>query len=93
MTNILNFTTSYNQFYIADSKFIGDTGAEDFWTDNATSDRLAIAKDILGVRTECYGHINGDLVILNQPSIVDNFDLYDHVVEGGLEIKQEIFIF
>ena len=87
MKNILDFTTSHHQFYIADSEYVGDTGGDDFWTDNATSDRLAIAEDVLGVVTECYGHVNGELNILDGVPELKDFDLYDHVVEAGLVIR------
>jgi hypothetical protein len=87
MISILNFTTSHHQFYIADSEYIGDTGSNDFWTTEASSERLAVAEDILGVATECYGHVHGELTILNETPEVKNLDFFDHVVEGGLEIR------
>lgn len=60
--------------------------ADEFWTDEAYRIRLANEIGILGVRTECYGPVKGEIdFLLKAP---DNVDLtkYDHVVEGDLNI-------
>lgn len=86
----LNFTTSYQQFYCADKLYQGNTGSDNFWTDESHNDRLAIEKDVLGIRTESYGAIKGELIILDKANSDIDFNLYDHVVEGGLEIKSGV---
>lgn len=87
----LNFTTSYQQFYLADKLYQGNIGSDNFWTDESHDDRLAIEKDVLGIRTESYGTIKGELIVLDKANNEVDYNLYDHVVEGGLEIKSGIF--
>ncbi|MEO6631699.1 MAG: hypothetical protein ABIN13_08260 [Mucilaginibacter sp.] len=83
----LDFYTSHNQFYIFDKASNGNTGSDRFWTEDAYNDRLAIEDGILGVGTECYGPIKGEVTILTTKKEPIEFDLYDHIVEGGIEIK------
>jgi len=80
----LDFYTSHRQFYISDSKS-PDYG-DKFWTDNALTDRLATAPGVLGVGTECYGHVKAELII-SPKGIINDFSNYDHVVEGELRIQ------
>ena len=89
MKYLLNFNTSYNQFYIYDKGSKGNTNSNSFWTNEAFNDRLAVEEGILGIGTECYGNVKAELQILK---IDDNEDLsfYDHIVEAGLEIKSGI---
>jgi hypothetical protein len=67
-----------------------DTGSDEFWTDEAFKDRLAIERGVIGVGTECYGPVRGELELLDKENT--NFDpkLYDHIVEAGLEINSGI---
>lgn len=82
-----NFNTSHNQFYISDKFSSTNIGLDDFWTNKAYEDKLAIGKDIIAIGTECYGNVKGELVILEKPVSTIEFNLYDHIVEGGLELK------
>lgn len=82
----LDFYTQYSQFYLAD-KFSEKNTQGDFWNENAHGDRLAINEGIIGVGTECYGPIKGELNILKGRNITVDFAKYDHVVEGSIEIK------
>jgi hypothetical protein len=86
----LAFYTSYSQFYIRDKNSVGDTGSENFWTDDAFKDRLAIEDGILGVGTECYGPVKGELNLLSAPKNDIKLDEYDHIVEAGIEITSGI---
>jgi len=86
----LEFYTSYSQFYIYDKNSPGNTNSRDFWNQDSYNDRLAIEKGILGVGTECYGPIKGELVLLNTPNASINLNDYDHIVEGGIEIESGI---
>jgi hypothetical protein len=83
----LAFYTSYSQFYICDKSSPGNTGSRDFWDQDSYDDRLAIDKGILGVGTECYGPIKGELELLKSPNNSINLNEYDHIVEGGIEIE------
>lgn len=87
MSFSLDFYTSHNQFYIFDKASGGNTDSDRFWTEEAYNDRLAIEDGILGIGTECYGPIKGEVVILSARNEQIDFDLYDHIVEGGIEIK------
>ncbi|MEE1946451.1 hypothetical protein VRU48_15105 [Pedobacter sp. KR3-3] len=60
----LDFYTEYNQFYVQDKLSWGGTASASFWTDEAYHDRLAMEEGIVGVGTECYGPIKGELEIL-----------------------------
>jgi hypothetical protein len=86
----LDFYTSYNQFYLFDKTSGGNTASDNFWTADAYNDRLALEAGILGVSTACYGHVKGELYILSQENEVINSNQYDHIVEGGLELKSGI---
>ena len=85
-----NFYTQYHQFYLCDKTSLKNTDSNDFWTTEATDDRMAIKSDIIGVGTECYGTIRGELNVLD--SVNNQFDTskFDHIVEGGVEIKSGI---
>ncbi|MCO6162547.1 hypothetical protein [Flavobacterium sp. NRK F7] len=82
-----NFYTEYNQFYIEDKGSNGDTGSAEFWSEEAIINRLALDDGIIGVGTQSYGNIKGEITILDKPTTDINFDLYDHIVEGGINIK------
>ena len=84
----LNFTTSHHQFYISDNAVDLNTGTRNFWTKEASQDRLAIENGILGVGTECYGPVKAELYILNKKTDEANFDQYDHIVEGVWKLNQ-----
>lgn len=85
----LNFTTSHNQFYIYDKASEGNMASRNFWTNDAFQDRLAIESGILGVGTECYGPVKAEVYVLKKKPQETNFEQYDHVVEGSLEVKSE----
>ena len=61
----LDFWTTHHQFYIADKSSPFRTDSDDFWTTQATDDRLAIEEGLLGIGTECYGPVKGDLQVLD----------------------------
>lgn len=83
----INFYTQYNQFYIEDKGSNGNTGSSEFWYEEAFFNRLALGSGIIGVGTYSYGNIKGEIEILDKPTEYINFDLYDHIVEGGINIE------
>lgn len=85
--NQFNFYTEYNQFYIEDKESRGNTGSSEFWSEEAFLNKLAIERGIIGVGTHSYGNIKGEIEILDKPTENINFDLYDHIVEGGINIE------
>lgn len=86
MKQNFEFDTQYNQFYIRDSFAPIELGGTDFWTKEAYGKRLAIAEGILGIGTECYGPVKGELELLDR--VNENFDInkFDHIVEGGINV-------
>jgi hypothetical protein len=86
MKHPLDFYTSYNQFYITDKNSEGPINA-DFWTTDAFNERLAIGEGILGVGTECYGPVKGEVHLISGTNNQDTLHAYDHVVEAGIEVK------
>jgi len=86
----LNFRTQHNQFYLYDKASPANTASDDFWTAEAHDDRLALENGILGIGTQCYGHIKGELDVLDNANQAVDYNHYDHVVEGGLEVKSGV---
>jgi hypothetical protein len=86
----LDFITQYNQFYISDKSSPHNIDSDNFWTDEAFKNRLAVEDGILGIGTECYGHVKGELNILNSKNRVVDFDEYDHIVEASIKIGSGI---
>jgi len=87
MKKKFKFYTEYNQFYIHDKNYSGDTSDAEFWSEKAYNYRLATSIDVLGFGTQSYGNIKGEIEILDKQSINVDFEHYDHIVEAGLEIK------
>jgi hypothetical protein len=85
-SNKLEFITSYNQFYIADKNYKGNTGAN-FWNKEAYFANMAIDNGIIGINTESYGYIKGELEIFDSKPRNLDINKYDHIVEGGLTIS------
>ena len=90
MFNRLNFYTSHHQIYICDFGYSQDISDDQFWTEDATHSRLAIGDGILGVGLESYGDFKGDLTALQTKNAVPDFAIYDHIVEGSLNIRSGI---
>ncbi|PTX12283.1 hypothetical protein C8N40_11481 [Pontibacter mucosus] len=86
----LNFYTSHRQFYIIDKNPTGSTSTDDFWSDAASIRRLAVESGILGVGTECYGPVKGEIEFLNHSQKAEDFAKYDHVVEGDLQVNSGV---
>lgn len=86
-TYSLAFSTGYSQFYICDKNSPAATGSDTFWTDEAFSSRIAIEEGILGVGTECYGPVKGELIVLEGENTNFNESEFDHIVEAGLVVN------
>lgn len=78
----LDFETQYRQSYLTSDNSASATRYLD--NDSGYANRLTPDKNILTIRTESYGHIQGETYILNGPQ--DSIDLkeYDHIVEAGI---------
>ena len=67
-----NFYTDYHQFYLQDGsdKNNEDRNSPEFWSEEAFSKRMALAKGIIGVGIQSYGSkIKGEIEILDNPHI------------------------
>ena len=82
------FSTEYNQFYLEDGKNEnkGDSGSPDFWSEEAFHSRMALEKGIIGVGTQSYGNIKGEIEILEKANGNSDYSKYDHIVEAGIDI-------
>lgn len=87
MKQKFNFYTEYHQFYLEDKESKSDTNSSDFWSDEAFNTKLAMVHGIVGVGTHCYGNIKGEIEVLDKPIENINYKLYDHIVEGGINIE------
>lgn len=88
MIHELSIFTEYGQFYIADKNANGDTSSENFWSDDAFNDRLAIEDGIIGVSIENDEAVaNMEIELLKSKEGENDFSEFDHVVEGSLQIK------
>jgi len=90
MKYFLDFETSHNQFYIIDEAYQKNVPSYNFWNTEAFSYRLAVEEGIVGVLTLSYGHIKGEIKILDKENDLIDFIKYDHIVEGGLDVKSGI---
>ncbi|WP_313260972.1 hypothetical protein [Lacrimispora sp.] len=85
-----NFYTDYHQFYLQDGndKNNESRNSPEFWSEEAFSKRMALARGIIGVGIQSYGSkIKGEIEILDKPNINIDYSKYDHIVEGGIFIQ------
>jgi hypothetical protein len=91
MKHQLDFYTDFGQFYLSDKDAPGDTGSEDFWTDGAHNEMLAVEDGVLGVSIKNdEGIVKCELEFLETKSEILDFSEYDHVVEASIIIKSGI---
>ncbi len=82
---------SHGQFYVQDSEPVSSSADDDFWTQAACDDRLAVGNGILGVGTGSFDfvavrveeHARKPPLVLSQ---------WDHVTEAGLSIRTEYIL-
>ena len=91
MKNDLKFKTYYGQFFIGEKNAAGNTGSENFWTDQAFADKLAIEAGILGISIgNEEGIVKCEFQFLDSKSSISDFTNFDHVVEGSLQIQSGV---
>lgn len=83
------FYTEYRQFYLEDSvdENKGNVDSPNFWTEESFNERLAFEKGIIGVGTQSYGNIKGEIALLKTPNINVDYSKYDHIVEGSITLQ------
>lgn len=81
-----NFYTEYNQFYLSSDKgaFLN---SEINVAEIAYQTRLNIQNNSLVVFTQGYGNIKGEIQMLEKPNTKIDYNKYDHIVEGGINIQ------
>jgi hypothetical protein len=82
---------SHHQFYVQDSEPVGSSGDPTFWTKTSSENRMAIGDGILAFGTGSYDVVR---IRVEYHQEVPNLelDLWDHVVEAGLEIRSSYLI-
>ena len=87
----LKFTTDYRQFYVNDKNANGNTSSDNFWTDQAFEDKLAVEDGVLGIGiANSEGLVDCTFEILNSKSSNNDFSEFDHVVEASLKIHSGV---
>ncbi|MFC4739436.1 hypothetical protein ACFO3U_05470 [Flavobacterium ponti] len=87
----LKFTTDYGQFYINDKNAKGNTSSDNFWSEVAFQDKLAVEDGVLGIGiANDEGIVDCLFEILNSKNLDDNFSKFDHVVEASLKIHSGV---
>jgi len=88
----LDFHTFYNQFYITSDggKAMTPEADRDMWNESAYNERLFSFKNFLAVRTESYGHIKGELFVLDKEKAEIDYSKYGHIVEAGVDAESGI---
>jgi len=83
----LDFRTFYNQFYISDK---GASFDELNLSDQDYNDRFAVYENMIVVYPESYGHIRGELFLLEKENKDYDLSIYHHIVEGGINVDSGI---
>lgn len=81
-----DFHTAYNQFYLTSDN--GDKSIQAAtWSEEAFNDRLDIKENLLIIYTGSYGHIRGEICVLDKPNSDFVYSKYSHIVEGGIAVN------
>jgi len=88
----LDFHTFYNQFYVTSDggKALTPEAERNIWDSKAYDERLWFSKNFIAVRTESYGHIKGELFVLDKEPEETDYTKYGHVVEAGLDAESGV---
>jgi len=83
-----DFITAYNQFYIIDKENEDKTSYYDLWNKKEFNLRLVVRPYLLAVLTATYGHIRGEVIVTDKPTIQD-LSPYDYVIESYLKVGKQ----
>jgi hypothetical protein len=87
MKYTLDFLTQHGQFYLTSDKAQGLDSNAIKWTHDDFTSKIAFAKNALIIFPQCYGHVRGELSILKTEVEDTDFEKYDHVVEGSIDVN------
>ena len=76
--------TDHFQFYLEDQDSQTDTSM--LWVEQAISDHLAVAPDLIGVGTARYGGPTRIVIEIEQSRPTESFDAWDRVAECSINI-------
>ncbi|MET8130312.1 hypothetical protein ABZV67_22935 [Streptomyces sp. NPDC005065] len=83
-TTELTLFADYFQIHVSGADSDGDLS--DAWTDQASADQLAVARDALGIGTTVNVNVSVTVAVLPQEPIEDSSE-FDHVVEASLYVS------
>jgi len=83
----LDFYTQFNQFYLTSDGGAALTHNSLNWSDTAYNDRLDMLKNMLVIFSGSYGHIKGELYILDHSNTDFDYSQYEHIVEGEINVQ------
>lgn len=86
----LKFFTEYYQFYLSDKDSKASTGSDNFWTLQASTDKMAVEEGLLGITVGKYAEIDVEVNVLASQNNQRSFDEYEHIVEASIEIPSGI---
>ena len=88
----LKFFTEYYQFYLLDKDSEARTDRDNFWTPQASADRMAVETGLLGISVGKYAEIEVEINIWESQNNERNFDEFEHIVEASIDIPSGVFI-
>jgi hypothetical protein len=88
----LKFFTEYYQFYILDKDSKASTDSENFWTPQASADKMAVEEGLLGITVGKYAEIDIEVNVLESQNNERNFDEFEHIVEASIDVTSGILL-
>jgi hypothetical protein len=82
----LKFFTEYYQFYIRDRDTKASTDSDNFWTAQASGDKMAVEDGLLGISVAKYAEIGVQVNRHKQEPVFDSDENYDHIVEAAIHV-------
>lgn len=82
----LQFFTEYYQFYIRDKDTKASTDSDNFWTAQASEDKMAVEESLLGISVAKYAEIRVEVNLHKQAPAFESDENYDHIVEATINI-------
>jgi hypothetical protein len=79
----------YRQFYLSSDRRNPGIAEPEFWTEEASRERLAVAPFTLAIGTDTYGEVPVDVEVLDSASQL-SIDDWDHVVEASFEVTSGV---
>lgn len=83
-----DFHTQYRSFYLTSDNTEEASRPEVLAVSRQVDNgRLIAVKNTLIITTGSYGHIRGEIRILNKRNEIVNYDTYDHIIEASIEVN------